>query len=80
MTAHDAVELCGIVRPRVAIPVHYEGWSHFKQGRAAVERAFASGPAEVRAALRWLPIGTPADVPRPDVPVRGDGGTPVLGH
>jgi L-ascorbate metabolism protein UlaG (beta-lactamase superfamily) len=28
MTAREAVELCGLVRPRTAIPVHYEGWSH----------------------------------------------------
>ena len=62
LTARDAVELCEIVRPRVAIPVHYEGWSHFKQGRAAVERAFADAPEEVRSALRWVPIGTPVDL------------------
>ena len=35
MTAGDAVELCSEVRPRVAIPVHYEGWSHFHEGRDA---------------------------------------------
>lgn len=26
MTARDAVELCRIIRPRTAIPIHYEGW------------------------------------------------------
>jgi L-ascorbate metabolism protein UlaG (beta-lactamase superfamily) len=31
MTARKAVELIGIARPRVAVPVHYEGWSHFKR-------------------------------------------------
>ena len=30
MTARDAIELCRAMRPRVAIPVHYEGWSHFQ--------------------------------------------------
>ena len=30
MTAADAVELCASIRPRTAMPVHYEGWSHFK--------------------------------------------------
>ena len=43
MTAHDAVELCGLVRPRTAIPIHYEGWKHFRRGprrhRARVPRA-----------------------------------------
>jgi L-ascorbate metabolism protein UlaG (beta-lactamase superfamily) len=62
MTAHDAVELCRLLRPRVAIPIHYEGWSHFAEGRAAIEREFASAPEDVRAALRWLPLGEPVDV------------------
>ena len=35
MTAGDAVELCRLVRPRTVLPVHYEGWSHFRQGREA---------------------------------------------
>ncbi len=45
--------------PRTAIPVHYEGWSHFRQGRDAVEAEFARAPADVRARLRWLPLGAP---------------------
>jgi L-ascorbate metabolism protein UlaG (beta-lactamase superfamily) len=59
MTAADAVELCRLVRPRVAIPIHYEGWSHFQEGRDSIERAFAAAP-DVR--VRWLPLGEPVDV------------------
>ena len=62
MTAADAVELCGLVRPRTAIPIHYEGWKHFRQGRAAIERTFATAPAELRERVRWLPIGVPTDI------------------
>jgi L-ascorbate metabolism protein UlaG (beta-lactamase superfamily) len=62
MTARDAVELCGLLRPRVAIPIHYEGWSHFAEGRAEAEREFARAPEEVRGALRWLPLGEAVDV------------------
>jgi L-ascorbate metabolism protein UlaG (beta-lactamase superfamily) len=62
MTARDAVELCGSLRPGVAIPVHYEGWSHFAQGRDAIERELASAPAAVRDTFRWLPFGVPTDV------------------
>jgi L-ascorbate metabolism protein UlaG (beta-lactamase superfamily) len=62
MTAEDGVELCGLLRPRTALPVHYEGWSHFQQDRAAMEDVFAAAPAGVRAALRWLPIGEAAEV------------------
>ena len=48
MTAGEAVELCGLARPHTAIPIHYEGWKHFREGRDAAERAFAAAPAEVR--------------------------------
>ena len=58
MTAEDAVELCRLVRPHTAIPIHYEGWKHFRQGREAVERTFAAAPEEFRGSVRWLPIGT----------------------
>ncbi len=54
MTAGDAVELLDLIQPRVAIPIHYEGWAHFKQGRAEIER--------VTDRFRWLPIGEPVDV------------------
>jgi L-ascorbate metabolism protein UlaG (beta-lactamase superfamily) len=62
MTARQAVEVCRLVRPRTVVPVHYEGWSHFRQGRSAAERDFARAPAEVRAAVRWLPMGSPVDL------------------
>jgi L-ascorbate metabolism protein UlaG (beta-lactamase superfamily) len=57
LTATEAVELLGLVRPRVTIPLHYEGWKHFKEGREAVERELAGAPASVRDSVRWLPIG-----------------------
>ena len=57
MTAQEAVELCRLARPRTAIPVHYEGWKHFRQGRETIDRAFAHAPAEVRRSIRWLPFG-----------------------
>ena len=57
LTAADAVELIGLVRPRQAIPIHYEGWKHFRQDRAAVERALAAAPQDVRDRVRWVPVG-----------------------
>ena len=62
MTARDAVELCTLVRPRTAIPIHYEGWAHFQQAREEIEREFAAAPEEVRNSIRWVPIGTPVDL------------------
>ena len=46
-----------MLRPRTAIPVHYEGWSHFTQGRTEVEREFAAAGAGVGECLRWIPLG-----------------------
>ena len=63
MTARDAVELCGLVRPHTAVPIHYEGWKHFRQGREAIERELAGAPEDVRARFRWLPIGEPVELP-----------------
>ncbi len=60
MTAREAVELVGLLRPRVAIPIHYEGWKHFREGRDAIERELASAPEDVRRRIRWLELGVPA--------------------
>jgi L-ascorbate metabolism protein UlaG (beta-lactamase superfamily) len=57
MTARDAVELCTLVRPCTAIPIHYEGWKHFREGRAAIERELARAPEDIRRRIQWLPIG-----------------------
>ena len=62
MTARDGVELCGLVRPRIAIPIHYEGWAHFQEAREQIEREFAKAPEDIRNSIRWVPIGTRVDL------------------
>jgi L-ascorbate metabolism protein UlaG (beta-lactamase superfamily) len=57
MTAAQAIELCGAIAPRTVIPIHYEGWKHFRQGRDEVEREFEGAPQAFRDSVRWLPIG-----------------------
>ncbi|MET0419880.1 MAG: MBL fold metallo-hydrolase [Actinoplanes sp.] len=51
MTGRDAVALCDRIKPRRVVPVHYEGWSHFHEGRAEIDAAFPSG------VLTWLTPG-----------------------
>jgi L-ascorbate metabolism protein UlaG (beta-lactamase superfamily) len=63
MTAHDAIELCRLIRPHTVIPIHYEGWKHFKEGRDAIERKLTDAPEDIRQSIRWLPIGTAVDLP-----------------
>jgi L-ascorbate metabolism protein UlaG (beta-lactamase superfamily) len=62
MTAAEAVELCGLIRPRTVIPIHYEGWKHFREGQTDAEREFSRAPEEIRRSVRWLPIGVPVDL------------------
>jgi L-ascorbate metabolism protein UlaG (beta-lactamase superfamily) len=62
MNAAEAVELCEEVKPKTVIPIHYEGWKHFRQGREAVEHEFAGAPERFRRSVRWLPIGQPVDL------------------
>jgi L-ascorbate metabolism protein UlaG (beta-lactamase superfamily) len=57
MTAKQAVELCRLVQPRTAIPIHYEGWMHFREGREAIEHELAGAPEDLRKRVRWLAIG-----------------------
>ena len=62
MTARQAIELCGLIRPRTVIPVHYEGWKHFQESRETIERELATAPDDVRQAVRWLPLGVAVDL------------------
>ncbi|MCF7551258.1 MBL fold metallo-hydrolase [Pseudonocardia sp. WMMC193] len=57
LTADEAVATCRLVRPDVVVPVHYEGWSHFREGRAEAERAFAA--AGLTETVRWPVPGEP---------------------
>jgi L-ascorbate metabolism protein UlaG (beta-lactamase superfamily) len=62
MTASEAIELIGLVAPATAVPIHYEGWRHFREGRDAIESEFAAAPDELRKSVRWLPLGAPTTV------------------
>jgi L-ascorbate metabolism protein UlaG (beta-lactamase superfamily) len=63
MTAHGAIELCELISPRIAIPIHYEGWKHFREGRGAIEAELAQAPPNVRDRFRWLSLGEPVTMP-----------------
>ncbi|MFJ8112689.1 MBL fold metallo-hydrolase [Streptomyces sp. NPDC096132] len=58
MTAPRAVDLCNLLRPHTVLPVHYEGWSHFHEGREAIETELAKAPVGVRTQFHWLPVGS----------------------
>lgn len=55
MTANEAVEAARAFAQATIVPVHYEGWAHFSEGRAQIEEAFRNAGLSDR--LRWLQAG-----------------------
>lgn len=55
MDAREGAELIGLVQPAHVVPLHYEGWSHFQQGRDAAEPVIAASPYADR--VTWLDPG-----------------------
>lgn len=47
---------------RTIVPVHFEGWSHFKDGPPELTAAIDAAPAAVRDAVVRPEIGTPVDL------------------
>jgi L-ascorbate metabolism protein UlaG (beta-lactamase superfamily) len=56
----DAVRAARALGAGTIIPIHYEGWEHFREPRAAAEHAFAA--AGLGGRVRWLPIGQAVEV------------------
>lgn len=55
MDAREGVELIDLVKPAHVVPVHYEGWSHFQQGRGPAEPVLAGSAYADR--ITWLDPG-----------------------
>jgi hypothetical protein len=55
MDAREGRELIDLVKPTTVIPVHYEGWSHFLQGRGPAEQVLATSSYADR--ITWLDPG-----------------------
>jgi L-ascorbate metabolism protein UlaG (beta-lactamase superfamily) len=62
MDIDDAIELCGYIRPTTIVPVHFDGWSHFSQGRDAIVDRLAHAPKDLAERFRWAPLGTPIEL------------------
>jgi L-ascorbate metabolism protein UlaG (beta-lactamase superfamily) len=71
MTARQGMRLCRLVEPRVAVPVHYEGWSHFRDGPEAIERELMRQPSELAARFRLPAAGVSVDLDADAVPAGG---------
>ena len=56
-TAAEGVRFAQALGEAIVMPIHYEGWAHFTEGRAQIEQAFAAAGLEQQ--LRFLPLGQP---------------------
>ena len=59
-SAREAVKAVKVLSPHTVIPIHYEGWKHFREPRARAEREFLM--AGIQEKVEWLPIGDPVDL------------------
>ncbi len=55
MDGREAGELLALVDPANVVPVHYEGWTHFKQDRDGAEPELAATPYADR--IHWIDPG-----------------------
>jgi len=53
--AQEAVRVAHALKPQIVIPIHYEGWHHFREPRAKAEKYFFEGG--IRDRVQWLPLG-----------------------
>jgi hypothetical protein len=51
MTAEESVETARAMPEAVVVPLHFEGWAHFSEGRQQIAGAFAA--AELGHRLVW---------------------------
>ena len=59
-SAKEAVRVVKALHPQPVIPIHYEGWKHFREPRIQAERVFLA--AEIQDKVQWLPLGEPLDM------------------
>jgi L-ascorbate metabolism protein UlaG (beta-lactamase superfamily) len=57
MTAEEAVAFARVATDARIVPIHYEGWAHFTEGREVIGQAFANAGMSDR--LIWLEAGEP---------------------
>ena len=56
LNAREAVNVAHVLRPRTVIPIHYEGWKHFRENGIDARKVF--DPSDIKEMVRWLQIGT----------------------
>jgi L-ascorbate metabolism protein UlaG (beta-lactamase superfamily) len=58
LSADEAIRYAQALGARKVVPIHFEGWAHFTEGREQAERAFAA--SEIAGRTHWLRSGETA--------------------
>lgn len=58
--ARDAIRIIRALEPQNVIPIHYEGWAHFREPKETAEKYFAE--AGVANRIQWLSLGKPVEL------------------
>ncbi|MEV6273172.1 MBL fold metallo-hydrolase [Kribbella sp. NPDC051936] len=61
MNSRDAASLLALLEPRLAVPVHYDGWSHFSEPTDHL-RTTLDHDAGSQRVVRWLEPGRPTQL------------------
>jgi L-ascorbate metabolism protein UlaG (beta-lactamase superfamily) len=57
MTGQDALHLLDALDPRIAVPVHYDGWSHFHEPHHRLREVLGAASPQNRTRITWLTPG-----------------------
>lgn len=60
MNADEGVHACLALKPKAVIPVHYDGWAHFKEPKEAAQSRLTNQSAQTN--VFWLTPGQPQRV------------------
>lgn len=61
LRAREVAGIVRLVRPRIVVPIHFEGWSHFESSRA-VGREFGLLPPDARDVVQQISLGQPETI------------------
>jgi len=60
LNAKEAIKIFHALEPQTVIPIHYEGWKHFKETGADAGQVFEA--SDIQEKIQWLPLGEPVNV------------------
>ena len=60
LNANEALKIIHALNPRTAIPIHYEGWKHFKETGSDARKVFEA--SAVKDKIRWLTLGQSTEI------------------